>query len=91
MGAKAVNNLPALCQMTVPKIAIVMRKSYVQAAVALMLADFSPYPAAEGYFIQDIIDPRRTRDYLVRVLAIIRDSHGGGIGEHRLANWPTKF
>ena len=136
VGAKVVNNLQALCQVTVPKIAIVIRKSYGQAAVnmcgpgagpdyfvawptaelgfmeptiaadvvfgnlsekerqemvALMVADSSPYPAAEGYFIQDIIDPRRTRDYLVRVLAIIRDSHGGGIGEHRLANWPTKF
>jgi hypothetical protein len=25
--------------------------------VALMLADFSPYPAAEGYFIQDCHRP----------------------------------
>jgi acetyl-CoA carboxylase carboxyltransferase component len=33
VGAKVVNNLQALCQVTVPKIAIVIRKSYGQAAV----------------------------------------------------------
>ena len=136
VGAKVVNNLQALCQVTVPKIAIVVRKSYGQAAVNmcgpgvgpdyfvawptaelgfmvpdiaadvvfgkrsaeerqqlrhLMVADSSPYPAAQGYFLQDIIDPRQTREYLTRVLAIVRDSAGGGIGKHHLANWPTKF
>jgi hypothetical protein len=33
VGAKVVNNLQALCQVTVPKIVIVIRKSYGQAAV----------------------------------------------------------
>ncbi len=136
VGARVVNNLQALCQVTVPKIAIVIRKSYGQAAVNMcgpgigpdyfvswptgelgfmeptiavdvvfgslpeqdkkifldqMISDLSPYPAARDYFLQDIIDPRQTRNYLARVLAVIRASDSGGIGEHRLANWPTKF
>jgi acetyl-CoA carboxylase carboxyltransferase component len=57
----------------------------------LMVSDSSAYPAAQVYFLQDIIDPRQTRKYLTDILSIIRDSNGKGIGEHRLANWPTKF
>ncbi|MEA1966665.1 MAG: carboxyl transferase domain-containing protein [Thermodesulfobacteriota bacterium] len=136
VGAKVANNLQALCQVTVPKIVIVIRKSYGQAAVnmcgpgigpdyfvswptgelgfmeptiaadvvfgklpreerqqmlELMVGDSSPYPAAQNYFIQDIIDPGQTREYLTQILSIIRDSDNQGIGEHRLANWPTKF
>lgn len=136
VGAKVSNNLQALCQVTVPKIVIVIRKSYGQAAanmcgpgtgpdyfvswptgelgfmeptiaadvvfgglaeeerqkmLDLMISDSSPYPAARDYFIQDIIDPRDTRRYLADILSIIRDSDNNGIGEHRLANWPTKF
>lgn len=136
VGAKVVNNLQALCQVTVPKITIVIRKSYGQAAVNMcgpgigpdyfvswptgelgfmdpaiaadvvfgslpeeekqkmidsMISDLSPYPAAGEYFLQDIIDPGQTREYLTQVLSIIRDSDSKGIGEHRLSNWPTKF
>ena len=136
VGAKVVNNLQALFQVTVPKISIVIRKSYGQAAInmcgfgagpdffvawptaeigfmepliaadvvygnrpkeerealaAQMVNDSSPYPAAQSYYLQDIIDPRSTRQYLKNVLRIIRDSANQGIGEHRLANWPTKF
>jgi len=136
VGSKVVNNLQALCQVTVPKIAIVIRKSYGQAAVNmcgpgigpdyfvswptgelgfmeptiaadvvfgslaqeergkmldLMVSDSSAYPAAQDYFLQDIIDPRHTRKYLTDILSIVRDSDGSGVGEHRLANWPTKF
>ncbi|MDX2439195.1 MAG: carboxyl transferase domain-containing protein [Desulfobacterales bacterium] len=136
VGAKVVNNLQALCQVTVPKISIVIRKSYGQAAVnmcgpgigpdyfvswptgelgfmeptiaadvvfgglpederqkmlELMISDLSPYPVAQDYFVQDIIDPRQTRTYLTQILSIIRDSDNEGIGEHRLSNWPTKF
>jgi acetyl-CoA carboxylase carboxyltransferase component len=56
-----------------------------------MIGDLSPYPAAGAYYLQDIIDPRETRNYLTKVLKIVRDSKTRGIGEHRLANWPTKF
>ncbi|MEA3437796.1 MAG: carboxyl transferase domain-containing protein [Thermodesulfobacteriota bacterium] len=136
VGAKVSNNLQALCQVTVPKIVIVIRKSYGQAAanmcgpgvgpdyfvswptgelgfmeptiatdivfgnlpeeerrqmIDLMVSDSSPYPAAQDYFLHDIIDPKNTRKYLTQILSIIRDSDDQGIGEHHLANWPTKF
>lgn len=136
VGAKVVNAQQALFQVTVPKISILVRKSYGRAtgnmcgpgagpdfivswptaeigfmdpliaadvvfgslseeerkkSVEKMIADVSPYPAAGAYYLQDIIDPRDTRNYLIKVLKIIRDSKNSGISEHRLSNWPTKF
>ncbi len=136
VGARVVNALQALFQVTVPKISLVVRKSYGQAGanmcgpgsgadftaawptgevgfmdpliaadvvfgglpeeqrkamVEKMLGDQSPYPAAGDYYIQDVIDPRETRKYLINVLGIIRDSQNRGISRHHLANWPTKF
>ena len=136
VGARVVNALQALFQVTVPKIAIIVRKSYGQATINMcgmgggpdffaawptaeigfmdphaaadvvfgdisreekkklvekMIGDLSPYPAAGAYYLQDIIDPRDTRDYLTKVLKIIRDSKCKGIGKHFLSNWPTKF
>ena len=136
VGGKVVNALQCLYQVTVPKIAVIVRKSYGQATVNMggmgagpdflaawptaeigfmdpliavdvvygnlsedqrekllekMIGDNSPYPAAGAYYIQDIIDPRRTRDYLIKVIGIVRDSKNRGLSEHRLANWPTNF
>ena len=136
VGAKVVNALQALFQVTVPKITIIIRKSYGQATVNMcgmgggpdffvawptaeigfmdpqiaadvvfgglsekdkqksvekMIGDLSPYPAAGASYLQDIIDPRDTRDYLKKVLKIIRDSKNRGMSEHHLSNWPTKF
>ncbi len=136
VGAKVVNALQCLFQVTVPKIAIIVRKTYGQATINMcgigggpdfiaawptaeigfmdpsiavdvvygnlpekdrqkmidkMRGDNSPYPAAGAYCLQDIIDPRETRDYLIKVLKIIRDSEDKGMSKHLLANWPTKF
>jgi methylmalonyl-CoA decarboxylase subunit alpha len=136
VGAKVVRAQQALFQATVPKITIMIRKSYGKACINMcgpgagpdfivawptaeigfmapeiatdvvqgnvpgsdrqtpveaMVGDLSPYPAAGAYYVQDIIDPRGTRDYLIRVLKIIRKSKGRGISQHNLANWPTKF
>ena len=136
VGAKVVNALQALFQVTVPKITIIIRKTYGQVTVNMcgmgagpdfivawptaevgfmdpsiaadvvfgglteedrnksvekMIGDQSPYPAAGAYYLQDIIDPRDTRNYIIRVLQIIRDSKNTGLSEHHLANWPTKF
>ncbi len=136
VGAKVMNALQALYQVTVPKIAIVIRKSYGQAAANMcgpgsgpdyfvawptaeigfmdptiaadvvfgklseeertkmtevMVSDCSPYPVAQEFYVQDIIDPRETRKYLVDVLKIIRDSADKGMGQHLLAGWPNKF
>ena len=62
-----------------------------QGLIEKMVRDGDPYPLAEEYYIQDIIDPRETRNYLIRVINMNRNSKTGGMGEHRLANWPTKF
>lgn len=136
VGAKVVNNLQALFQVTVPKITILVRKGYGQALVNMcavgagsdfmvawptaeisfmdpyvgadivfgslpeaereklvqkMMADSSPYPAARVYGIQDVIHPAETRDYLIKVLGIIRESKTKGMSRHLLSGWPTKF
>ncbi len=136
VGAKVVNALQCLFQVTVPKIAIIIRKTYGQVTVNMcgmgggpdflaawptaeigfmdpliaadvvfgnlpeeerkkevekMIGDLTPYPAAGAYYVQDVIDPRETRNYLIRVLQIIRDSKERGMSKRYLANWPTKF
>ncbi|MEA3224006.1 MAG: carboxyl transferase domain-containing protein, partial [Thermodesulfobacteriota bacterium] len=136
VGVKVTNEIAALAQVTVPKISIIIRKSYGQAMFSMcgpsagpdfmvawptaeisfldplvaadvaygglpeeeckaltqkMVQDAMPYPAAQRYFLQDIIDPGETRDYIINVLNIIRNSQDRGIGKHLLANWPAKF
>ena len=59
--------------------------------VQQMVDDASPYGAAGMHYIHDVIDPRETRDYIGRALEISQGARNKGIGEHRLANWPTKF
>jgi acetyl-CoA carboxylase carboxyltransferase component len=136
VGAKVVNALQCLFQVTVPKIAIIIRKTYGQVTVNMcgmgggpdflaawptaeigfmdpliaadvvfgnlpeeerkkevenMIGDLTPYPAAGAYYVQDIIDPKETRNYLIKVLQIIRDSKDRGMSKRCLANWPTNF
>lgn len=60
--------------------------------IAKMAEGTDPYGAAGLHYIQDVIDPRETRDHIIKVLRWTRDfSKTKGIGEHKLANWPTKF
>ncbi len=142
VGAKVMNYMNALGQLTVPRISVVVRKSYgmafwnmcgsgcgadfivawpsaeisfVDPAIAAnvvygrnltdemrkspeyqsllqqMVEDASPYGAAGMHYIHDIIDPRQTREFIIRALEAAVNRRTGGIGEHRLANWPTKF
>lgn len=56
-----------------------------------MIGDVSPSPAAGAYCLQDIIDPRETRNYIKKVSKTIRDSENKGMSEHHPSNWPTKF
>jgi acetyl-CoA carboxylase carboxyltransferase component len=56
-----------------------------------MAADTSPYGAAGAYWIQDIINPYDTRDYISKILDIVRNSKNNGMGKHLLKNWPKKF
>lgn len=60
VGAKVVNNLQALCQVTVPKIVIVIRKSYGQAAVNMCGPGVGPdyfvsWPTGELGFMEPTI------------------------------------
>jgi len=136
--AHIMNMMHALQMMSVPKIAIILRKSFGQAflnlgggrnsneiaawtsadvsfmdpgvgasvvhgidpveeperfkqACAELRKDTSAYDMAAVFGVQDVIDPRETRSYLVQALATHTDRRTGGVGRHELANWPTYF
>ncbi len=128
----------ALSLVTVPKITVIMRKSYGQAYINMaggsnadevacwptadlgfmdpavsvnvlhgvkkdddperfqqlmeeVSRDTSAWALAELYQTQNVIDPRDTRDYLIRTLEVHRLRMNNGVGEHRLCNWPTSY
>ncbi len=142
VAARVMNFINALAQVTVPKISIIVRKTYGMAffnmcgagcgadfiaawptaevsfvdpeiaanvvfggkppetkedkekwsgLVDSMKEDAEPYGAAGMHFIHDVIDPKSTRDWIIQAIDICRNDRSNGIGEHRLANWPTKF
>jgi methylmalonyl-CoA decarboxylase subunit alpha len=135
---KVMNWLNAMTLVTVPKISVIMRKSYglavsnmgaggnadevacwVTAEVSFMKPDFgarvvfgvdpemepekyrealakmskgtSPYDMAAIYTAQDVIDPRATREWLIRMLEVHRLRMSGGVGEHLMRAWPTSY
>ena len=138
MPGKVINWMNALTLVTVPKITVIMRKSYGQAFInmaggknadevavwptadlgfmdpavsvnvlygvrheddperfaklkAEVERDTSAWGLAELYEAQTVLDPRDTRDFLVRTLQIHRLRMKKGIGEHLLRNWPTSY
>jgi len=142
VAARVMNFINALAQVTVPKISIIIRKSYGMAFYSMcgsgcgadflaawptaemsfidpeiganvvfggkglkserdkhewedmvqkMVEDAAPYAAAGMHYIHDVIEPAETRNYIINTIGICRDSRTGGISEHKLANWPTKF
>jgi len=142
VGARVMNYMNVLGQLTVPRISIIVRKTYGMAFwnmggsgcatdflvawptaemsfmdpeiaanvvfagkiqdspelapqkeefIRQMIEDSAPYPAAGMHYIHDVIDPRETRNYIIRALEISEDRRTGGVSQHRLANWPTKF
>jgi acetyl-CoA carboxylase carboxyltransferase component len=138
MPGKVINWMNALTQVTVPKVTVILRKSYGQAYINMgggrntdelacwptadlgfmdpkvsvnvlygvkeeddperfraLLAeverDTSPWALAELYEAQHVIDPRDTRAFLIRTLQVHRMRLRNGVGEHRLANWPTSY
>ncbi len=138
MPGKVINWMNAMTLVTVPKIAIIMRKSYGQAYInmaggrnadevavwpmadlgfmdpavsvnvlygvryqddserfeklkAEVERDTSAWGLAELYEAQSVIDPRDTRDYLIRTLEVHRMRMKKGVGEHLLRNWPTSY
>ena len=138
MPGKVINWMNALSLVTVPKITVIMRKSYGQAYINMggganadevacwptadlgfmdpavsvnvlhgvkkdddperfqqlmeeVSRDTSAWALAELYQAQTVIDPRDTRKYLIRTLEVHRMRMRGGVGDHRLRNWPTSF
>ena len=138
MPGKVINWMNALSLVTVPKITVILRKSYGQAYInmgggqnadevacwptadlgfmdpavsvnvlygvrqeddperfeqlkAEVGRDTSAWALAELYQAQNVIDPRDTRDYLIRTLEVHRMRMKNGVGEHRLRNWPTSY
>lgn len=135
---KVINWMNALLQVSVPKISIILRKSYgrgfinmggagiadeiaawwttevsfmnPRTAVAVvhgikeeedperfgellreMSRHGSAYDLAAVFGVKEVLDPRETREYLKEML----DTHmlrlTNGVGQHRLANWPTSY
>ncbi|MFM9863003.1 MAG: acyl-CoA carboxylase subunit beta [Micropepsaceae bacterium] len=138
MPGKVINWMNALSLVTVPKITVIMRKSYGQAFInmaggknadevavwptadlgfmdaavsvnvlfgvrheddperfaqlkAEVERDTSAWGLAELYEAQTVLDPRDTRDFLIRTLQVHRMRMKKGVGEHLLRNWPTSY
>jgi len=133
---KIMNFMNALALVTVPKLTVLVRKTYGQAYInmgggrnsdefiawptaevsfmdpnyavtvvagikpgepgfedkrALMEKDSSVYDIASIYAVQDVIEPARTRDYLIRMLDVHQLRTSKGVGRHLLASWPTSY
>ncbi|MCC5857804.1 MAG: hypothetical protein JJT90_06600 [Ectothiorhodospiraceae bacterium] len=134
---KIMNFMTALQMCTVPKLSVIMRKSYGQAYLNMgggrnsdevaawptaevsfmdpeyavqvvtwgrdlpeaevdaikreMDRDNEVWGLAEIYAAQAVIAPDETRQYLTRMLEIHSMRRSGGVGQHRLAAWPTTF
>src|SRR5689334_1221449 len=138
MPGKVINWMNALSLVTVPRITVILRKSYGQAYINMgggrntdelacwpsadlgfmdpavsvnvlygvkyeddperfkqlkseVERDTSAWGLAELYEAQNVIDPRDTRDYLIRTLEVHRLRLKNGVGEHLLRNWPTSY
>jgi acetyl-CoA carboxylase carboxyltransferase component len=134
---KIMNFMTALQMCSVPKLSVIMRKSYGQAYLnmgggrnsddvvawptaevsfmdphfatevvtwgknagedekqairAAMERDNSAFELAEIYATQAVIAPQETRRYLAAQLEIHELRISGGIGQHRMAAWPTTY
>ena len=51
----------------------------------------APWPAAAVGLLDDVIDPRDTRKYIIDRLDILRGCKGNFITDHKLQSWPTGF
>lgn len=134
---KIMNFMAAIQLCTVPKLSVIMRKSYGQAYLnmgggrnsdevaawpsaevsfmdpaysaqvvtwgressgaerealqAEMERDSSVYGLAEINAVQTVLRPEHTRAYLLEMLDIHTSRMSGGVGQHRMATWPTTY
>ncbi|MDD5190776.1 MAG: carboxyl transferase domain-containing protein, partial [Dehalococcoidales bacterium] len=59
--------------------------------IAQMQRESSPFPAAQAGLLDDVIDPRDVRKYIIAKLDYLRKCKGDFISETKLQNWPTGF
>lgn len=135
---KVINWMNALLQVTVPRISIILRKSYGRGFINMggagtadeiaawwtaevsfmnprtavtvvhgikeeedparfndllkeMARNGSAYDLAAVYGVKEVLDPRDTREYLKEALDVHTLRLSGGVGQHKLANWPTSY
>jgi methylmalonyl-CoA decarboxylase subunit alpha len=135
---KVINWMNALLQVTVPKISIILRKSYGRGFINMggagttdeiaawwttevsfmnprtavmvvhglkeeddpprfekllkeMARNGSAYDLAAIFGVKEVLDPRDTRAYLTEMLEVHTLRLRNGVGEHRLATWPTSY
>ena len=50
-----------------------------------------PWDGAGIFGVNDVIDPKDTRAYIIRMLDLHRNRLSGGIGRRLLSNWPTSY
>jgi acetyl-CoA carboxylase carboxyltransferase component len=138
IAGKVINWINATSLVTVPKVTVIMRKSYGQAFVNMggactsdavaawytaevgfmdprsgvrivhgitreddpqafdqhletMSKDSGAYDLASVYGAHDVIDPRETREYLIRTIDVLTPRATRGVGQHLLSNWPTSY
>jgi len=56
-----------------------------------MELESSPFPAAMVGLLDDVIDPRDTRKYIIDKLEFLHKCKGNFISDHKLQSWPTGF
>ncbi|HVO89496.1 MAG TPA: carboxyl transferase domain-containing protein, partial [Casimicrobiaceae bacterium] len=135
---RVINWMNAMLQVTVPKLSIILRKSYGRGFINMggastadeiaawwgaevsfmnprtavlvvhgvreeddperfakllkeMQRNGSAYDLAAVYGVREVLDPRDTRSYLIEMLDVHTSRLSNGIGQHRLANWPTSY
>jgi acetyl-CoA carboxylase carboxyltransferase component len=135
-AGRIINWMNALSMVTVPKVSVILRKSYGQAYLNMgggrnsdvvaawpsadlgfmdprvgasvltpegggetdpadlrerIARDSTAWGLAALYEAHAVIDPRDTRAWLAATLEVLRSRLTGGVGQHRLANWPTSY
>jgi methylmalonyl-CoA decarboxylase subunit alpha len=135
-AGKIINWMNALALVTVPKLSIIVRKSYGQAYLNMgggrnsdevaawptadlgfmdpkvgasvlaregesseatksksdsLVRDTTAWGLASLYEAHTVLDPRETRGWLAAMLDVHRSRLTRGVGQHRLANWPTSY
>jgi len=135
---RVINWMNAVLQVTVPRISIILRKSYGRGFINMggagiadeiaawwtaevsfmnprtavmvvhgvkeeddperfadllkeMARNGGAYDLAAVYGVKEVLDPRETRAYLKETLDVHTLRLSGGVGQHRLANWPTSY